>query len=422
MRPAPSAVRMIAALAALAATMLIGPSIAAAAPTVDGEFAVSGVGTNNEIALGPDGNMWVTLDAVNDVAKIAPDGTVTEYATAALNGAVGITAGPDGNMWVTKINGVVKFSPADPVGTATSTTINAIGGASAITVGPDGNLWTVSGANVIRIPPANPGGFTFYPVIVGGKGITSGTDGKLWVADFGAPPKVWRINTDGTVDSSFPVSGGPQGIAAGANGQVAYSDPTANPQEIGRITAGGTPLITPINPPKDPFGVALGGDGAYWYAEFSGNDLGRLTADGTYTSVTGFSANSGPRRIAAGPASSHTLWVTLDLANKVARVTGVEPPAADPDPNPPAGEAPKVTIGKQPNKKVEAKSAKAKVKFKFSSPTAGAEFECSLEKRGKGKGGPKRAGNAFKPCTSPAKYKLKPGQGLLLRAGEQRQT
>ena len=50
MRPAPSALRMIVSLLALGVAMLIGPATASAVPTVDGEFAVSGVGTNNEIA------------------------------------------------------------------------------------------------------------------------------------------------------------------------------------------------------------------------------------------------------------------------------------------------------------------------------------------------------------------------------------
>src|SRR3954447_11536475 len=36
-------------------------SPADARPKADGKFDVSGVGTNNEITKGPDGNIWVTL-------------------------------------------------------------------------------------------------------------------------------------------------------------------------------------------------------------------------------------------------------------------------------------------------------------------------------------------------------------------------
>ena len=414
MRPAPSALRSFSLLLAFTAVMLTGPATAAAAPTITGEFTAPGIdiGPNNEITLGPGGNMWVTLAAGGDLARIAPDGTVTSFETVAINGASGITATPDGNMWVTQTNAVVKFSPADPVGTAVATPVNAISQASAITVGPDANLWTVGGVNVIKIPPSNPAGFTAYPVLGSGKGIASGSDQNLWAAD-SLGSKIVSVTTAGT-PTAYPVSGGPQGVAAGPNGQIAYSDPLANPQEIGRLVAGGTAQIT-STPLKDPFGVAFGPDGAYWFADFAANDLGRLTTDGTYTSLTGFSAGAGPRRIAAGPTGSNTLWVTLDTADKIARVTGVDPPVVDPpvvdpDPIPPTGKAPEVTIDKQPGKKIKARAKRTKVKFKFSSPTAGAKFECSLsKKRKRGKGGSKRIKGDFRQCASPVKYKLKPG-------------
>lgn len=53
----------------------LGASPASAAPAVDGEFAVSGVGTDNTIVKGPDGNVWVTLesgDPAKDWARITP--------------------------------------------------------------------------------------------------------------------------------------------------------------------------------------------------------------------------------------------------------------------------------------------------------------------------------------------------------------
>ncbi len=170
-------------VAAGAFTVLAAATPAAHAdPAVAGEFAVTSVGTNNELTLGPDGNMWVTLDAGNDVARITPDGTVTEFNPANLNNPVGIAAGPDGNLWVTQTNEVARFSPADP-NAAVKFAVGAITDARGIVTGPDGNLWTASVNNVIRIPPANPVGFTAFPVVVGARDIDSGSDGNLWVAD-----------------------------------------------------------------------------------------------------------------------------------------------------------------------------------------------------------------------------------------------
>lgn len=379
----------------LAFALTAGPAVAAPAP--DGQFTVSGVGTNNQITLGPDGNMWVTLDTTNDLARIAPDGTVTEYNPANVTSPVGITAGPDGNLWVTQANAVARFSPADP-NAAVKFTINDIADPRAITSGPDGNLWTGSADKVIKIPPANPAGFTAYSGtgVTGARWIAPGTDGNLWVADFGGQ-QVVRVTTSG-VGTGFPTGGGPQGVAAGQNGQVAFSDPTANPQFIGRITAPGPAQTTPAAG-TDPFGVAFGPDGAYWFAQFATNDLGRLTTDGTYSTLP-IAAGTGPRQLAPGPNS--TLWVTLDTAEKVARISGVTPPE-NPAPEP------QVTtkITKKPGKVVRTSKQRARVKVRFTG-TTGATYQCRLNKK------PRKA---WRDCTSPARYRLKPGKyRLFVRA------
>ena len=46
-------------LGALIAAFFAAPALAV--PTVAGEFEVSGLDTNNKIAAGPDGNMWVIV-------------------------------------------------------------------------------------------------------------------------------------------------------------------------------------------------------------------------------------------------------------------------------------------------------------------------------------------------------------------------
>ena len=93
-----------------------------------------------QITDGP-GGVWLTLSGSslnNSIARVKPNGTVDEFAPAAVNNPVGITKGPDGNIWVTQINGVVKIPPGNP-NNAQDFTINAIGGAQAITTGPDGS-------------------------------------------------------------------------------------------------------------------------------------------------------------------------------------------------------------------------------------------------------------------------------------------
>ncbi|HRY09630.1 MAG: hypothetical protein H6526_09075 [Actinobacteria bacterium] len=399
------ALRMITLLSVSALAVPLAVAPASADPVANGEFPVSGVGANNQIASGPDGNMWVTLDSgTNDVARIAPDGTVTEYNSANMTNPVGIAAGPDGNLWVTQTNGVARFAPADPVN-AQKFTIAAITDPRAITSGPDGNLWTGSADKVVKIPPANPAGFTSYGAtgLSGARWITTSSDGFLWLADFGVA-QVVRVATDGT-GQVFPIAGGSQGIAAGPDGQVAYSQQGVAPYYIGRRTATVAEQQTLV-PGTDPFGVAFGADGAYWAAQFATNNLGRLTPNGDYSTLA-MPANSGPRHLAPGP--NNTLWVTLDLTEKIGRVTGVEPaPAPTPTPTPTPDPALTTTITKAPKKVVRTSKPRAKVKVRFTG-TTGANFECKLAKK------PKKTSKVkWRKCSSPKVYRLKKGKYTFL--------
>jgi streptogramin lyase len=325
--------RSAAVALAAAGTLLFAASPALAAPQVDGVFSVTGLGIDNQITQGPDGNIWVTVEdgAGNDVARITPAGEVTKFDLDDVDAPVGIaTQGAD--LWVTAINEVARFAPGST--DATDTFIAAIGGPRHITVGPDGNLWTVSGSNVIRIPPGAPATFTSFPgLITGARQVDAGADNTLWAT---GGTQVINFTTAGThvAGSPYEVGGGPQGVAAGPAPQIAYGNPTTDPQTIGRITPPGPPELTSLGAVDAGFGMTFGNDGAYWFGQFNGNNLGRLTPEGAYTTLEGIPAvpNRGPRQITTGPGD--TLWVTLDVPgdatnDAVARVTGVsaEPPA-----------------------------------------------------------------------------------------------
>jgi streptogramin lyase len=291
--------------AALAfAVLALLPASAAAEPKLDGEFPVTK--QPRYLTAGPDGNVWVALQ--DRVAKVAPDGTVTEYDPQKVTFPTGIATGPDGNLWVTQSNGVARFSPADPL----------------------------AADQVVKIPPGNPTAFTAYPVTgLSARGIASGGDGSLWVADFGGQ-RVLSVTTAGAT-TPYDVGGGVQEVAAGLGNQIAYANPGASPHHVGRIVPGGTPEKTDVGT-TDPFGIAFGPDGAYWFAEFATSSIGRMTVDGQVTRLTGLEPGSGPRYLTAGP--GNTLWVSLQTSNEILRITGVEaPPQMTPprsDTTPPA--------------------------------------------------------------------------------------
>jgi streptogramin lyase len=317
-----SLVRRLLLLAVVSSVVL--PGAATAAPAVNGEFPVSD--TPKYLTQGPDGNIWATIGM--KIARVTPSGTVTEFDPPNVGTPVGITTGPDGNLWVTQSNEVAKFSPTNPNG-AQNFAITGLTDPRGITTGPDGNLWTGSGGNLFKIPPAAPTTFTPFPVLMGARGIARGGDGRIWVADF-LGQRIARVTTAGSA-TYFAVGGGPQEVAAGPGTQVAFTNPGASPQQVGRIVPGGIPQTTNV-PMTDPFGVTLGPDGAYWIAQFATSKVARLTSAGQVTTLSGLSAGSGPRYIAAGP--GNTLWVSLETAKKIARITGVTAPPAS---KPPAG-------------------------------------------------------------------------------------
>ena len=395
-----------AVLGLLASALATAP--ASAAPVVSGEFDVPGLGSNNKLIQGPDGNMWVTTGGGGkDVAKITPAGAVTEYNLEAVTPS-GITVGPEGRLWITRNGDVISFDPDNPEGTKQLTAIASIGTAHSIVLGPDNNLWVATENTLVQIPPANPLGFKDFPIAgLAPKDID--VAGSLLVV--ASLEHVYAVTTAGVVAGDQKVGGQGQGVGGNPNGQYAFTQPVNAPKEIGLLSPTAAPIVRSAEG-TDPFGITLGSDGAYWAPEFISDGLTRLTADGSVSGITGFAKNSGPRQIAAGP--GNTLWVTLEMTKKVGRVSGLEPPVTPP---PPAASEPRTRIAKGPKSKVKTRRKRAAVRFRFDSPNAGATFECALlklKKRKKGKPAPRPV---FKPCASPRSYRLKPGRyRFLVRA------
>jgi len=401
--------RLSAVLGALGGLALLAPGVAQAAPSVTGEFPLplytnppdppvqTTVGSNEEITAGPDGNLWVATQQ-NTVVRMKPDGSAEAFVMNGMTApATGLVAGPDGNLWGAQATSVIKIPPDNP-GAASQTSITGLAGGQGITVGPDGNIWVAGTDFVAKVPPGNPAGYTPYPLTAGTlpapKGMTTASDGLMWVAS-GGGTVVSATSADPPVVNAVPVgiaTGGTQDVGAGLNGQIAYANPVDTPQNVGLLSPGGQPQKIELEN-TDPFGVAFGQDQAYWIPRFQGNDVLRLTADGQTSFLTGFTALAGPRKITTGP--DNTLWVTLDLAEKVGRISGVEPPAGG------GGGAPDTKL-KKPKRKIKTTKRKAKVKIKFSSSAPDPSFACTLKRKG--------AKANTKACTSPAKYKLKPGK------------
>ena len=218
------------------------------------EFAVGGA--PDQIAAGPDGNLWFTdLAAPGAIKRITPAGTVTSYTTGLTPSSTptGVAAGPDGGVWFTESVGgrIGRIDPTTKAITEYSVGLTPLSLATVITAGPDGNLWftETAGGRIGRITPS--GTITeFSAGLAAGslpEGIAAGPDGNLWFADAANPARIGRITPSGAItefSSGLLPSSAPVGIAAGPDGNLWFTAP-GNRGSIGRVVPASASAPTP---------------------------------------------------------------------------------------------------------------------------------------------------------------------------------
>ena len=334
---------VVAALAALA----VLPAAAGATPTVtEYDAGLAHDAGPMAVTAGPDGAVWFTEDSVDGVGRIAPDGSITEFAGLTRHNPHGITTGPDGNVWFTESSSskgsIAKITPG---GALTEYEAGLTYGAPQdISAGPDGNLWFTengSGGAIGRITPS--GVITEFTTGLTPNsspwGITAGADGNLWFTEKFNAGRIGRITTSGVITEFGNLPAGlPQEIAAGPDGNLWFTA-AASPGYIGRITPVGdvTAFSAGLTAGSSPQGIAAGPGGALYFTEKSGAAVGRITTAGEITEhTTGITANSAPFGIAAGPDGS--MWFAENAnPGRLARL------ALDPAPSAPPGSPPPTT-------------------------------------------------------------------------------
>jgi virginiamycin B lyase len=198
------------------------------------------------IARGRSGSIWFTDPAANQIGRVSPNGTISEFPIPTPNSEVdGIALGPDGDMWFTETR-VSKIGRITPHGSITEFPAAAAPGE--ITSGP-GTY------------------FSYTSMPLGG--------GECYI---------YMMTTDGQTHVQVDIGRGLYGTSLQSDGKghlwatVSYGPGLS---ELDRITADG--FVTAYPPP--PFtqygdslaGFAFGRDGSLWIGDYlsSGIDVFR---------------------------------------------------------------------------------------------------------------------------------------------------
>jgi streptogramin lyase len=278
-------------------------------------YALAGPGRyhSRDIAVGHDGNLWITTDCDGTLERMTPKGVATAYTYGKPSNCnespTSITPGPDGNLWF-----VDQF--ADLVGKITT--------AGVITTYP--------------LPVASP--CNNYPSMP--LGIVAGSDGAMWFtvtypgnivcSPTADSPAIGRITTRGKMTFFYTAPPGtthtisPERIAAGPDGNLYFiaSLPQNGTQfAVGTITTGGMLNYTNAFGTSTNFNdyLTFGPDGNLWLTDIFDQVIFRV-AGGT---VTTFPVGSygGVQEAAFGITTGpdHQLWFTTADDNELGQIT-----------------------------------------------------------------------------------------------------
>jgi streptogramin lyase len=244
-----------------------------------------------EIAAGSEGNIWYLLDtdylSIHGVViRMSAHGVRTgEWWIEENREPSDMAVGPEGNMWVSEVGvadepgQILQITPAGVIKRITIPQLESaefcecyVVGARAVTAGLNRSMWFTDTALDIHHKPfigsvdesenvveheIPLGSGPNEPVVSMPTGIARGPDEAMWFTDQGHSAAgdnlIGRLSSSGTItEFALPSGAGrPTAIAEGSDGNMWFTEPGLN--RIGRITPGGA--ITEF--PASSVGVSL---------------------------------------------------------------------------------------------------------------------------------------------------------------------
>lgn len=241
-------------------------------------------GPNGIAGSGPNKLVWFTETSVWKIGQITLGTTPTFTDFLLPNPAArptGIALGSDGDMWVTD-PGTDSIWRIDQTGRATFCHVTHGAHPLGITNGPDGALWfTEPGTDSIgRLPLSKQCSalveFKIPTANAGPAGIVAGTDNALWFTEEKSQ-KIGRIAPTGQF-TEYPLTGSksPDAILQGIDGNFYFTDPLGN--QIGQFIFSNqkVKLFAVPTANAQPTAMTLGPDSEIYFTETAASKLGQF--------------------------------------------------------------------------------------------------------------------------------------------------
>jgi len=291
-------------------------------PRVDFYRTPTQVSWPEYIRMGPDGNLWFTEYYADQLARITPDGIITEFREPSDNDVEALVTGPDGNIWFTEpgANRIGRMTTAGAFTMFDIATPNS--SPRGIAVGPDGDLWFTEyqGDKIGRITPA--GAIREFALPTGSSSpweIIAGADGIMYVTD-STSDDIARFNP---VTLRFMRNlrlrqfDNPWGLTIGHDNNVWFTG--RHSAKIGVIANG---KVTEFKIPTAgayPDDLAQGADGIFYITDSLRNSISRFNpTTGTFEPHIVLDSASVPTAIVAGPDGN--IWFTDPSYTDPARI------------------------------------------------------------------------------------------------------
>lgn len=240
------------------------------------EFAVCSFCFPGDIVQGSDGILYFTKNDA-PLGRITTDGTVLPDAGTPFQFNGGSVAAHGDDIWVTDFNNHSLWRYDIPTGQFTEFPTDPAVTPFDVIVAPDGMVWFTdvgSEGQIGRLDPST-GAFTMVDVEGLPRQINLANDGAVWFTERFTPQGVGRIDPATLAVSQFAVDGGPEDIAPGANGTMWFTRSTAG--NIAQINASGV-IVEQSKTIKNstPFGIIVTADGDPWFTMLDANKIAKL--------------------------------------------------------------------------------------------------------------------------------------------------